>query len=97
MTSAIALQVALDVMLTLIANALYRQVARQLKGFETAHPKQIFRRFLDTPARITVTNQHVTVQLRRRAHHPILLASNLLNSTPAVPWWQGRQLRIQIS
>lgn len=96
LTSAIALQVDLDVMLTLIANALYRQVARQLKGFETAHPKQIFRRFLDTPARITVTDQHVTVQLRRRAHHPILLASNLLNSTPAVPWWQGRQLHIQI-
>ena len=97
LTSAIALQVDLDVMLTLIANALYRQLARQLKGFETAHPKPIFRRFLDTPARLTVTEQHVTVQLRRRAHHPILLASNLLNSTPAVPWWQGRQLRIQIS
>jgi hypothetical protein len=96
LTSAIALQVDLDVMLTLIANALYRQLARQLKGFETAHPKQIFRRFLDTPARLTVTDQQVTVQLQRRAHHPILLASNLLNSTPAVPWWQGRQLRLQI-
>ena len=96
LTSAIALQVDLDVMLTLIANALYRQLARQLKGFETAHPKQLFRRFLDTPARLTVTDQHVTVQLQRRAHHPILLASNLLNATPAVPWWQGRQLRLQI-
>jgi hypothetical protein len=96
LTSAIALQVDLDVMLTLIANALYRQLARHLKGFETAHPKQLFRRFLDTPARLTMTDQQVTVQLQRRAHHPILLASNLLNSTPAVPWWQGRQLRLQI-
>ena len=59
-------------------------------------PKQLCRRFLDTPARLTVTDQHVTVQLQRRAHHPILLASKLLNSTPAVPWWQGRQLRLQI-
>ncbi|HYQ93109.1 MAG TPA: hypothetical protein VES89_13795, partial [Candidatus Competibacteraceae bacterium] len=55
----------------MIANALYRQLARQLKGFETIHPKQIFRRFLETPARLTVTDPHVTVQLHRRAHHPL--------------------------
>jgi hypothetical protein len=41
-------------------------------------------------------DQHVIVPLQRRAHHPILLTSHLLNSTPAVPWWQGRQLRFQI-
>jgi hypothetical protein len=95
-TSAIALQVDRDVMLTLIANALYRHVARQRKGFDTAHPKPIFRRFLETPARLTVTDQHVTVQLQRRAHHPILWASNLLNCTPMVPWWQRRRLYLQI-
>jgi hypothetical protein len=46
LSSAIALQVDLDVMLTLIANALYRSLARHLEGFEKAQPKQIFRRFL---------------------------------------------------
>ncbi|MCK4627056.1 MAG: transposase, partial [Phycisphaerae bacterium] len=44
LSSAIAMQVDLDLILTLVANGLYRQLAGQLKGFEAAQPKQIFRR-----------------------------------------------------
>ncbi|MDA2933617.1 transposase, partial [Acidobacteria bacterium AH-259-D05] len=66
--SAIAIQVDLDVMLTLLANALYRHLARRLVGFENAQPKQIFRRFLNTPARVTVTREEVHVRIRRMAH-----------------------------
>jgi len=94
--SAIAIQVDLDVMLTLIANALYRHLARQLVGFETAQPKQIFRRFLNTPARVTVTPEQVRVRIRRLAHHPLLLSSGALEATPIVPWWGGRTLHLEI-
>ncbi len=96
LSSAIAIQVDLDVMLTLIANALYRQLAQQLTGFEAAQPKQIFRRFLNTPARVTVTPEQVRVRIRRLAHHPLLLDSNVLEATPAVPWWEGRTLHLEI-
>jgi len=96
LSSAIAIQVDLDVMLTLIANALYRQLAQQLTGFEAAQPKQIFRRFLNTPARVTVTPEQVRVRIRRLAHHPLLLDSNILKATPAVPWWEGRTLHLEI-
>ena len=96
LSSAIAIQVDLDVMLTLIANGLYRDLARRLERFEAAKPKQIFRRFLDTPARISVTERHVRVRLSRRAHHPILLASGVLDAAPAVPWWAGRRLRLEV-
>jgi hypothetical protein len=96
LTSSIALQVDLDVMLTLIANALYRQLARRLEGFETVQPKQLFRRFLNTPARVTVYEREVRVQLRRCAHHPILLASGALDEQVAVPWWGNRVLRLEI-
>jgi transposase len=96
LSSAIAIQVDLDVMLTLIANALYRDLARRLERFETAKPKQIFRRFLETPARISVTDRQVRVRLSRRAHHPILLASGVLDHSPAVPWWAGRRLHLEI-
>lgn len=96
LSSAIVLQVDFDVMLTLIANALYRNLARRLTGFETAQPKQIFRRFLNAPARVSVTKDEVRVRIRRLAHHPILLAAGLLEPTPTVPWWQGRRLRLEI-
>ena len=89
-TSARALQGELEGMLTWIAKALYRPVARQLQGFATPHPKQLFRHVLETPARLTVTDPHVTVQLHRRAHHPLRVARKRLNATPAVPWWPGQ-------
>ncbi|MHC4592958.1 MAG: helix-turn-helix domain-containing protein [Planctomycetota bacterium] len=96
LSSSIALQVDLDVMLTLIANGLYRDLARRLERFEAAKPKQIFRRFLNTPARISVTERQVRVRLSRRAHHPILLASGALDATPAIPWWAGRRLHLEV-
>ena len=96
LSSAIAIQVDLDVMLTLIANGLYRDLARHLVGFEHAQPKQIFRRFLDTPARISVNDDEVRVRLARRAHPPVLLSGSVLEQRPVVPWWGGRRLRIEV-
>lgn len=96
LSSAIAIQVDFDLLLTLLANALYRQLARSLVGFESAQPKQIFRRFLNAPARVTLTDDEVRVRIRRLAHHPILLAGGLLDATPVVPWWEGRRLRLEI-
>lgn len=96
LSSAIAIQVDFDVMLTLIANALYRTLAQRLKGFQTAQPKQIFRRFLNTPARVQVSDNTVHVRIRRCTHHPILLASGALDLHPEVPWWQARRLHIEI-
>jgi len=96
LSSAIAMQVDLDLMLTLVANGLYRQLARQLDGFEAAQPKQVFRRFLNTPARVSVSKHEVRVSIRRCAHHPLLLASGVLEATPRVPWWGGRRLHLEI-
>ena len=96
LTSAIAIQVDLDLMLTLVANGLYRQLAQRLKGFEAAQPRQIFRRFLNTPARVSVSRHAVHVSIRRCAHHPLLLASRCLEATPQVPWWWGRRLHLEI-
>lgn len=96
LSSAVALQVDLDVMLTLLANALYRQLAKRIPAFQTAQPKQLFRRFLDCPARVSVNDRTVRVRLARRAHHPLLLTSGALDPTPSVPWWNGRQLQLEI-
>jgi len=38
----------------------------------------------------------VVVELPRRAHNPILIASGLLDGRTPVPWWQGRSLRFEI-
>ena len=96
LSSAVALNVSFDVLLTTFATGLYRLLAQKLRGFERAQPRQIWRRFLKSPAQIRVTDDEVVVELPRRAHNPILIASGLLEERTPVPWWEGRTLRFEI-
>jgi hypothetical protein len=96
LSSAVALNVDFDVLLTVIASAVYRLFAQPLRGYERAQARQLFRRFLDTTARVRITDQEVTVYLPRRAHNPILLDAGLFGTPTAIPWWNGRPLRIEI-
>lgn len=96
LSSAVALNVSFDVLLTTMATALYRLLARKLRGFERAQPRQIWRRFLKSPAHLRVSEEEVVVELPRRAHNPILIASGLLEQRTPIPWWNGRQLRFEL-
>ena len=95
-SSAVALNVDFDVLLTVIASAVYRLFAQPLWGYERAQVRQLFRRFLDTTGLVTITEQEVTVHLPRRAHNRILLDAGLFGAPAAIPWWGGRPLRIEI-
>jgi hypothetical protein len=97
LSSAVALNVDFDVLLTVIASAIYRMLAKRLHGYEHAQPRQIFRRFLDTSARVTVTADEVVATLPRRAHNPLLIDAALIGTTTAIPWWEGRSLRVEIA
>lgn len=94
LSSAVAMKVDFDVTLTVIATGLYRLLGKHLHGFERAKARQIFRRFLDTTAKVEVTPQQVCVRLPRRAHNPLLLESGLLAKPVAVPWWGGASLQV---
>ena len=96
LSSAVALNVDFDVLLTVIASGIYRAFAKALRGYERAMGRQIFRRFLDTSARVTVSEEAVTVQLPRSAHNPLLIDAGLIGKSTPIPWWNGRPLRIEI-
>lgn len=96
LSSAVALNVDFDVLLTVIASGIYRIFARSLRGFEAAQARQVFRRFLDTTARVTLDGREVVVNLPRRAHNPLLIDAGLIGPSTPIPWWGGRRLRIEI-
>lgn len=96
LSSAVALNVDFDVLLTVIGSGIYRLFAKALRGYEQAQARQIFRRFLDTTARVAVLDNEVIVRLPRRAHNPILLDAGLIGSPSPIPWWGGRLLRFEI-
>jgi hypothetical protein len=49
---------------------------------------------INMPADVEVTDKEVTVNFHRRAHLPIIRASDLMEKPVAVPWWNGLPLRL---
>jgi transposase len=96
LSSTVNLNVDLDVVLAVLAQALTAALRARLPGYATVTPDTIQRRFLETPGQIIATPHTVTVRLDRRAFSPVLRSADLPPATP-VPWWQGRPIRYEFA
>ena len=94
LSSRVGFRIDFDMVLLVIASGLYRLLARRMRGYAEAQARHLFRDLIDMPGDVTLTADEVLVRLHRRAHLPILLASGLLDAPVAVPWWEGRRLRV---
>jgi hypothetical protein len=71
LSGAVNLNVDLDVVLCVLAQALTAAFRLRLPGnSDTATPDTLQRRFLDTPGEIITTADTITVKLNRRAYSP---------------------------
>ena len=95
LASAVALNVDLDVVLTVAADAVCAALARRLPGYHDATPDLLQRRFLDTEGTIHNHGDHIVVRLNRRAYSPVLRAADL--PPTVVPWWGGRTLHYEFA
>ena len=82
----------LDAALTVLAQGCYRWLGKQLKGYEKASPKQLYRRFVETAGLVEVEADRVVVRLDRRSHNPILREAALDRDAPGIPWLHGRKI-----
>jgi hypothetical protein len=96
LSSTVNLNVDLDVVLAVMAQALTAALRARLPGYATVTPDTIQRRFLETPGQIITDSDAVTVRLERRAFSPVLRSADLPPATP-VPWWQGRPIRYEFA
>src|SRR5207253_6377458 len=67
-TSSVGLKVDFDMSLLVIASALYRLLAKRMRGYADAQARRIFRDLVDMPATVEISNEAVQVHLHRRAH-----------------------------
>lgn len=95
LSSGLPLNVDLDTTLTIIAGNLYRLLARQLPRYETATVDRLWRHFLNATGTLHTTNETITVDLRLRTHHPVLIDADLADQTTPIPWLGDRQLRFR--
>jgi len=96
LSSTVNLNVDLDVMLAVLAQALTAALRSRLPGYATVTPDTIQRRFLETPGQIITGDDAVTIRLERRAFSPVLRKAELPADTP-VPWWGGRTIHYEIT
>jgi hypothetical protein len=89
LASEVRLNVDLDTTLTVLANGCYRWLAKQLRGFETAAPKQLFRKFVETSGTIEIERDRIVVRFDKRSHNPILREAALDQSNQKIPWLQN--------
>ena len=83
-SAAVPLKVHLDLQVTLMADTLYRILARRLgNGMENAHARTLFRKVVNSSATIDTRPEQVVVSLGRRVNNPLLIAAGFAERSPA--------------
>jgi len=95
LSSTVNLNVDLDIMLTVLAQALLAALRTRLPGYATITPDVIQRRFLETPGTIITTENTITVRLERRADTPVLRAAGLPTDT-RIPWLGNKTINYEL-
>src|SRR6266511_2686450 len=93
LSSAVPLNVDLDVVLSVLAGAVCASLRRRLTGYQAATPDTLQRRFLSTGGVIIKQADTIVVRLKRRTYSPVLRQADI--PEVAVPWWHGRRLRFE--
>ena len=94
LSSAVPLNVDLDVVLSVLAGAVCAALRRRLPGYAAATPDTLQRRFLSTGGVILKADDAIVVRVNRRTYSPVLRQADLPDNVE-VPWWGGRQLRFE--
>jgi hypothetical protein len=94
LSPAVNLNVDLDIMLCVLAQALLAALGARLPGYAAVTPDTLQRRFLQTPGEIIANEDTITIRLDRRAYTPVLRQATLPAATP-VSWWGNRTLHYE--
>ena len=96
LSSAVNLNVDLDIMLCVLAQALIAALRARLPGYATVTPDVLQRRFLETPGTITTSADTITVRLDRRAYSPVLRQADLPTTPSPLVGKPNPTLRIRL-
>ena len=95
LSSPILIKIHFDVVMTMIADTLYSQLAQKLRGFEHCDAPKLYRNFVRGGGTVEVRGGHVTVTYPRRAHNPILRAVPWQRLPQAVPGLDNAALTLR--
>jgi hypothetical protein len=95
LSSAVAMKIDCDLLLTLMASSLYRLLALKVKnGYLRAHSRHLFRDFIDATAAVTMDESGIHVHFQKRAHNPLLLSAGFDQIEQRIPWLANKPLHL---
>lgn len=94
LSSPIMVRIHFDLLLSLVANVLYRRIAQDLPRFENHLAPDLFRRFIDKPGQVYYDGNRLEIRIRKHAHTPILLGVKKLQEPVVIPWLGNKSLQI---
>lgn len=95
LSSAVAMKVNCDLLLTVMASSLYRLLGAQVsEGYEIAKSKHLFHDFINATGQVIITEENICVRLQKRAHNPHLIAAAFDKIDIPVPWLEGKKFSL---
>jgi len=95
LSSPILIKVHFDLLMTVIADTLYWQLAQQLRGFENCDAPKMYRHFVKGSATVQMKDRELTVVYNKRAHNPILRAVQWDQFPHTLPWLEDTSLTLK--
>ncbi|OQX07621.1 MAG: hypothetical protein BWK76_24620 [Desulfobulbaceae bacterium A2] len=95
LSSPILTKIHFDVVMTMIADTLYCRLAQNLRGFEHCDAPKLFRHFVQGRGTIELHEGHLTVTYPKRAHNPVLRASQWHRPPSTLPWLNNTELTLR--
>jgi transposase len=95
LSSSILIKVHFDVLMTMIAHALYHFMSQKLRGFEDCRAATIFRQFIDMKADILIRGDLIRVKFPRRSHNPLIKAAQLDKKPTPISWLGNKCLQFE--
>ena len=95
LSSPLMIRIYFDVMLTIVADTLYRLLAKDLKRFEDCTPKTIFSDFINCRCKGEVAGDEIIIKMKKKATTPILKSNEIFQKSYSVPWLGNKKIRYE--
>lgn len=81
--------------MTLIANSLYKLLVMQIRKFQKAKPKTIFRAFVESRAEINIDKDFIVVKFDKKSFNPLIMDWVKERQNLRVAWMGNRRLQFK--
>jgi len=95
LVSPLMVRIHFDMLWTVIADTLYRRLSLDLKRFEKATARTLFRKFINIPGNISYDGSMITVTMRKHSQTPVWMDVKKIQKPFRVPWLNNSLMKIK--